>query len=133
MRNLLIPFAALALSACATAQGRYDIRGTQWHALDVNGVPLAGSRPLTLRLDGKSVAGNAGCNSFTGEYKMLREERIEFGALATTRMACEPAVMEQEGRYLSILGAAKSFSRYGNGNISIIAPDGRAVRFRRAP
>jgi heat shock protein HslJ len=45
-------------------------------------------------------------------------------------MACERAIMEQERRFLSILAAARSYSRYGNGSLSIIAPDGRAIRFR---
>jgi heat shock protein HslJ len=130
MRNALL-LSLLAVSACATASlgGRFD--GRQLVAEAVNDVPVTGSRPPTLRLSNGQVTGSSGCNTFTGSYK-LTQERLEFGPLATTRMACEPAVMEQEARFLSILAAARSYSRYGNGSLSIIAPDGRAIRFRPA-
>jgi heat shock protein HslJ len=128
MRNILL-LSLLALSACAAGSlgSRFD--GRELIAEAVNDVPVTGTRPLTLRLQGGQAAGNSGCNSFSAPYK-LSEERIEFGPIASTRMACEPAVMEQEARFLSILAAARSTSRYGNGSLSIIAPDGRAIRFR---
>jgi heat shock protein HslJ len=59
----------------------------------------------------------------------MGDGKLEFGPLASTRMACEAAVMEQETRFLSILAATRSYSRYGNGSVSVIAPDGRAIRF----
>ena len=113
MRNLLL-VSLLALSACATASlgSRFD--GRELVAEAVNDVPATGS---------------AGCNSFSASYK-LDGERLEFGPIASTEMACEPAAMEQERSFLSILAAVRSYSRYGNGSLSIIAPDGRAIRFR---
>jgi putative lipoprotein len=128
MRSVLA--LAFFLAACATTAPP-SVSG-EWRAADVNGVPVAGARPLTLSLglDGRA-GGNAGCNSFSGAYDIRSRDRIDLGPLAVTRMACEPTVMEQESRYLSILEAAESFSRYGDGSLSIIAPDGRAIRFRR--
>jgi heat shock protein HslJ len=128
MRNLLL-LSLIALSACATASIGPRFDGRELVAEAVNDAPVAGARPLTLRLDGGRASGNAGCNSFSGTYK-LSEERLEFGPLATTRMACEPAIMDQEARFLATLAAVRSYSRYGNGSLSLIAPDGRAVRFR---
>ena len=121
--------ALLAFSACATSATAAKIEGRDWRAQDVNGVPVTGDRPPTLRLQGKRATGNAGCNNFAGSYK-LKSGRIEFGPVISTRMACDPAVMEQERRFISILAAARSFTRYGNGSLSLIAPDGRAIRFR---
>ena len=128
MRKVLL-LSLLALSACATASlgSRFD--GRELVAEAVNDAPVAGTRPLTLRLDGGRATGSSGCNSFSGSYK-VSEERIEFGPIAVTEMACEPAVMEQERSFLSILAAVRSYSRYGNGSLSLIAPDGRAIRFR---
>jgi heat shock protein HslJ len=101
-------------------------------ATDVNGVPIAGGRTLTLRLAGEGQAsGNSGCNTFTATYQVRSRERIDFGPLASTRMACAADIMEQEARFLAILDAAESYSVYGSGGVSIIAPDGRAIRFRR--
>jgi heat shock protein HslJ len=130
MRNALL-LGLLALSACATASLGQRFDGRELIAEAVNDVPVTGTRPPTLRLSNGRVTGSSGCNSFSGSYK-LNQERLEFGPLATTRMACEPAAMEQEARFLSILAAARSYSRYGNGSLSIIAPDGRAIRFRPA-
>ena len=130
MRNALL-LSLLALSACATASlgGRCD--GRELVAEAVNDVPITGTQPPTLLLQNGRASGSTGCNTFSGTYN-LDQERLEFGPLATTRMACEPAAMEQEARFLSILAAARSYSRYGNGSLSIIAPDGRAIRFRPA-
>jgi heat shock protein HslJ len=130
MRNIAL-LSLVALSACATASMGPRFDGRELVAETVNDAPVTGTRPLTLRLDGGRASGNAGCNTFTGTYK-LSEERLEFGPLATTRMGCEPGTMEQEARFLSTLAAVRSYSRYGNGSLSLIAPDGRAIRFRPA-
>ena len=125
---------APALAACATASAgtRTEIRGIEWRAIDVNGIPVVGERPLTLRLGrDKSAVGSGGCNSFSATYRMRRDSRLEFGPIASTEIACQNQVGEQEARYSSILDAAETYSRYGDGSLSIIAPDGRAVRFRR--
>jgi heat shock protein HslJ len=128
MRNLLL-VSLLALSACATASlgSRFD--GRELVAEAVNDVPATGTRAPTLRLENGRATGSAGCNSFSASYK-LDGERLEFGPIASTEMACEPAAMEQERSFLSILAAVRSYSRYGNGSLSLIAPDGRAIRLR---
>jgi heat shock protein HslJ len=135
MRLLLLLAAgcagALLTAACAT-NGIPRLGTGEFVALDVNGAPVAAGRPLTLRLgEGGQASGNSGCNSFTTTYQLASRERIDFGPIASTRMACAPEIMEQEARFLSILGAAGSYSVYGSGAVSIIAPDGRAIRFRR--
>ena len=129
-----LPLLAIGLTACATASAgpRNEIRGVEWRAVDVNGIPVVGERPLTLRLArDKSVSGSGGCNNFTSTYRMRRDSRIELGPIASTKMACQGPVGEQEARYFSILDAAETYSRYGDGSLSVIAPDGRAVRYRR--
>jgi heat shock protein HslJ len=129
MRSLLPILSLSALCACATGGLGSFLVGKEWTAQEVNDVAVTGSRAPTLRLDGGRASGSAGCNSFSASYK-LSEERLEFGPIAATKMACEADVMEQERRFLSILQAARSYSRYGNGSVSVIAPDGRAIRFR---
>lgn len=129
MRALLL--AALILTGCAgvATGGRL---GGDWRAVDINGVPVAGGRAITLRLgaDG-TAAGSSGCNSYSGGYRLSSQQGIEFAALAVTEMACEQAIMEQEGRYLSILRGVTGYSFYSDGSVSLVAADGRAVRLRR--
>jgi putative lipoprotein len=129
MRAPLLFALALLLSACASV-GPGGIAGMEWRAVDVNGVPATGEAP-TLRLGDGQASGSGGCNSFTASYRFESRERIDFGPINATRIACPEPAMEQERRYFSILDAAESYSRYGDGSLSIIAPDGRAVRFRR--
>ena len=135
MRFLLpLPLIALALSACASAAAgsRSDIRGVEWRAVDVNGVPVVGEQRPTLRLArGERASGSGGCNSFTATYRRRSRMRLDLGPIASTKMACPGPVGDQEARYFSILEAAETYSRYGDGSLSVIAPDGRAVRFRK--
>jgi heat shock protein HslJ len=76
--------------------------------------PLAGtSISAQFTSDGK-VSGSAGCNQYSGSYT-VSGSKIDFSApLATTKMMCEPAVMEQENAYLQALGEARSFSVSGD-------------------
>src|SRR5687768_16211785 len=125
--TLLLPALALALAACATASAgtRNEIRGIEWRTIDVNGIPVAGETPLTLRLGGdKRASGHGGCNSFSATYRMRRELRLELGPIGSTKMACAGPVGAQEARYFAILDSAETYSRYGDGSLSVIAPDG---------
>lgn len=45
-----------------------------------------------------SISGAGGCNRFTGRAS-IAGRRITFGPIASTRMACTPAVMNQEGKF----------------------------------
>ena len=130
MRALL--FAALLLGGCAA--GGYDgrqISGVQWRAVDINGIPVTGATPPTLLLQGGRATGSGGCNSFTGSFQTLTKARVRMSGISSTRMACDPAIMDQERRYLSILEGAEGYSFYADGSVSLISGDGRAIRFRR--
>ena len=131
MRVLPLLLLPLLATACA-GPGLPRLGSGEFVATDVNGVPIVAGTRLTLVLgeDGQA-SGRGGCNSFTTTYKTQSQERIDFWPIAATRMACPQEQMEQESRYFAILDAAESYSVYGSGAVSIIAPDGRAVRFRR--
>jgi len=55
---------------------------------------------------------------------------IRFGQLATTRRACVPAVMDQEGSYLKELEGAERAAREGP-YLLIIRRTGEPLRFIR--
>ena len=128
----LIVIAALLVSGCAAGSlsGSRQVQGPEWRAVDINGVPVTGG-PLTMQLAGKRASGHAGCNEWSTEYEMRSRDGIRFGPIATTSMACAPEVMEQEKRFLTVIQYAQGYSVYGDGSLSLIAGDGRAVRFRR--
>lgn len=120
----------LLLSGCATGVGGQRLTQAEWRAADVNGVPVVAPAP-TLRLDGDGgVSGSTGCNTYSGAYRLMSDQRIAFEGIGGTERACEPALMAQERNYLSILQNARGYSFYRDGGLSLIAPDGRALRFR---
>lgn len=58
---------------------------------------------ITLAFDGAgAVSGNSGCNSYSGAYA-INGTSLSIGPLISTRMACEPDVMDQEQLYLASL------------------------------
>lgn len=130
MRTLAI--AMLMLAGCAAGAGSRQLDGGEWRAIDVNGVPVIAGSALTLTLDDGRASGTLGCNRFSASYQRMSRERIRFGPLAATRAACaDDALNDQERRYGALLTAVESYSFYGDGSLSLIAGDGRAVRFRR--
>jgi heat shock protein HslJ len=74
--------------------------------------PLADS-VITLSFEDGQVSGSAGCNSFHGAYA-TRDDRIEFGPLATTRRACDEPLMAQESAFLAALASAVTWRIDGN-------------------
>jgi putative lipoprotein len=55
-----------------------------------------------------AVSGTGGCNRFTGRAS-IASKRITFGPIASTRMACTPAVMNQEGNFFAALGVVRAW------------------------
>lgn len=91
-----------------------SLAGSEWQATHLNGQPVHDAPKdglvLSFKPDGV-VAGNSGCNQFTGSYSNKFEE-ISFGPLATTRKACVPAVMDLEQRFLKTIGSATGVSAH---------------------
>jgi heat shock protein HslJ len=130
MRLWHVAAALAATGACATPGGR-QLQGGEFVAVAVNDVAVSGRPPTLAFHDGERASGHGGCNSFSAAIDRGAEEGLRFREIAATEIACEPAATEQERRYFEILRAASGYSFYGDGSLSIIAADGRAIRFRR--
>jgi hypothetical protein len=94
-----------------TFSGEYMLEGTTW-LLDKT---IPGSEITALFSNGQ-VSGSAGCNTYQGTYRSTRAaggNTIEFGPLATTRMTCDEALMEQEQIYLAALESATEYTLEG--------------------
>jgi putative lipoprotein len=62
---------------------------------------------LEIAADGK-VSGSSGCNRISGKMT-IDGAHMSFGPIASTRMACAPAIMDQESKFLAALGATRSW------------------------
>lgn len=135
---LLAVFTALA--ACAgepkappmTKTAIDDLQGRVWVLEDIGGKGIIdrSRADATFAPDGK-VYGRATCNRFTGSWKRTRDGvSISIGPLATTMMACPPALMNQEQKFLGILAGERRLNFQPDG--SLLLGDGAQSALFRA-
>ncbi len=72
---------------------------------------LPGTEITLAFMDGR-VAGNSGCNQYSGGAE-INGNQIKLGGMMSTMMACEETIMQQEQAYLAALGSAASFEISG--------------------
>jgi heat shock protein HslJ len=79
-----------------------SLEGTYWMLTELNGKPVSepqeGEKPSFIYFDAgkKRVSISGGCNVMGGSYELLDGNRIEFGQLISTMMAC-PDMTNEEG------------------------------------
>ncbi len=55
-------------------------------------------------------------------------EGLEFTRMASTKKACAPALMNQEDRFLSLLGEVQRFDIGRHGELLLVTGDGPLIR-----
>ena len=117
---LLITSTALAME---TNQPTATLPGSAWQVTTFAGQSPLADHPITFEFDTEgNIAGDASCNRFGGSCA-IDGDKIEVGPLRSTRRACEPEVMQQEQRFLALLGAITAWSLDGE-ELILTAPDG---------
>jgi heat shock protein HslJ len=91
------------------------LRNTYWKLVELNGAPVTSHENqkevhLTLRLDGETVDGFAGCNGFSGRFEQMGP-RLRFVKLTSTLMACP--YLEEEQAFLNTLERVTNFQILG--------------------
>lgn len=114
------------------------LRGTLWklQALQDGGVavlsePGGRSAELLLADDQDRVSGTGGCNRLIGGFR-LAGDQLSFSQLASTQMACSPAVMAFERRYVEALSRVRRWSLEKR-NLLLQDGQGRTLLLFRAP
>jgi heat shock protein HslJ len=97
-----------------------DLIGTEWALGDLPGQALADVRPTISFSGDGTVTGNAGCNTFSGNYT-ADGSNLTFGPLASTQMACEGAKGTVETAYLSALQATTAYEITDAGELKLTA------------
>lgn len=104
----LVAVAALALTACGGSAGGdpQTLIGGSYvvTSITVDGTQVAVIDPVTISFAADSIAVDTPCNDMGGSIAYT-ETRLEVGPLASTRMGCEPALMEQDQVIASALSA----------------------------
>ena len=101
--------------------------GTSWLAEDIGRRGVLDNPRTTVSFDQAGrVSGSGGCNRYGGPVE-VSGETIRFGPLASTRMACSPAISDQEERFLAALRSATRFVVTAEDKLVLYDTTGNAV------
>jgi len=120
--------AAFILTACGGGASA-SVTGT-WKLIAYgpasNPAPAAADVDTSIEFgsDGK-VNGNVGCNQFNGEYQ-VKDDKITFGPIASTRKFCEGSVGEQETATLALFTESATIMIEGD-TMTLTSADGSSV------
>ena len=102
----------LALFGCypvlSAENGEANLQETQWVAIRINGDTIKGSAP-TLTIEKDHAYGNSSCNRYTGKVTLDDNNTLQFGLIASTRMACLGDADRQEIAYFEALRSVSSY------------------------
>jgi heat shock protein HslJ len=96
-----------------------SLANTSWEIVSIDGERVAGGEQYQLSFSDTQLSGRAGCNSFSGGYRVGRDG-FQAGPLAMTRMACPGPRMQHEQAVARILA----------GRVRLYYPDGRTLVMR---
>jgi heat shock protein HslJ len=108
---------ALVLNLVSSAQAEFELVGTHWRVVEINGSPVEAAEPkrephLVFNAEGR-VSGSSGCNRIAGAYKQDAGS-LSFTPLAMTKMACPPPLDAQERSFLQAIEATTALRQSGN-------------------
>lgn len=85
-----------------------------WTVTSIGGDPILPGSTVTFSIAADNRAGgNGGCNNYFSEAS-FQPGGLVFGPIAGTRMACDPATMTQEARFLAALTATAGYDLSGD-------------------
>ncbi|MEU6577688.1 META domain-containing protein [Streptomyces sp. NPDC046805] len=109
------------------------VTGVDWRvdSVTAGGTTLRAPAGARLRIDADGRAsGNLGCNLFSAQVT-LHGDRITFGGLRTTRMACAPDRMTFERALARVLGRQTLTARTDDGKLTLTTGHGERVNLVR--
>lgn len=136
----LLALLVMTLAACQTTPGQGSamreqnqnmagrLDSTSWHVKGIDGDDIVFNAMITIAFEGEKVSGVAGCNSYSGSLAPSGSE-VMFNQVSSTRRACEPALMDQEQKFLHTLAAIESYRIEQDTKLMLFDVDGN-VRVR---
>ena len=124
---LLTVSAALAME---TNQAPVKLPGSAWQVTTLAGQTPLADHPITLEFDNEgNIAGDGSCNRFGGTCA-IEGNTIKVGPLRSTRRACEPEIMQQEQKFLVLLGAVTAWESDADGTL-VLRGEGGEIRAQK--
>lgn len=118
-------------AAHADDRGTGALVGAQWSVADLAGGRVIDGARITMTFDASGfLFGGGSCNRYRASYT-VDGQSIRIGPAASTMMACSPALMDQERKFLDLLAAATRFEVTPNGGLRLETQDGKAITATR--
>ena len=143
--RFVVAILAFVMAACAqppasedevatNVSGTESLVGPRWRLVELEEQPSisgGGAREPHLRFSAENrVSGATGCNTLGGGYE-IAGERLRFGDLFSTKMACiEDDRMAQETRFVRALDRVDRFAVSGD-TLTLFAGESAVARFVR--
>jgi heat shock protein HslJ len=111
--GVVIALAIVMVCTGCVGQAGNTLNGTEWVLASYSGdgamVPVLNGTTISLLFTPGEATGTAGCNHYFASYRSSGDS-ISFENIGSTEMYCmAPGVMEQESRYLQIIGSAERY------------------------
>lgn len=106
------------------------LENTYWKLIELDGRPaqvLPGEREAHIVLYSGRASGSSGCNKLMGSYT-LASGSLRIGPLASTRMACPPAMMAQEATLAAAFNRTSAY-RVAGETLTLLDGDTVLARF----
>ncbi|MBO9406649.1 META domain-containing protein [Shimia sp. R9_1] len=111
------------------SRGDVDLTIGSWLVVVMNGEVVQSERVPQIEFDADGrVSGSSGCNRFTGSYTRTGD-RLSFGPLASTRMACSDELNAQETAFFKTLTQVSSVGIMDGGTVLIDERGAVVMRF----
>jgi putative lipoprotein len=131
--KLLLPLLLTISTSLAmeTNKTYVTLPGSAWQVITFAGQTPLADHPITMEFDTEgNIAGDASCNRFGGTCT-IDGSTIKIGPLRSTRRACEPDIMQQEQKFLALLGTMAAWSIKDN-ELVLTGPEGEVRAARQA-
>jgi heat shock protein HslJ len=85
----------------------------EWILTSLNGESITAAKPPTLKFSNGRLAVFGGVNRLNASYALVGDS-VTVGDIVSTKMAGDPALMEQESNFAKALRSANKFEVHGN-------------------
>jgi heat shock protein HslJ len=109
-----------------------DLLDTVWQLVSLDGESLSGGATITLAFHDEHLSGgDAGCRDYVASYEANSTDlKFPFFSMIEANCSGKEALMEQEGRYTTLLGWATGY-RVEEGKLEILTKRGEVLVFEQ--
>ncbi len=116
-----------AASEASVPASDLDLDGRTFVSTATDGHDLVADSEIRLTFQDGSVSINAGCNTLVGSYT-VEGDTLQTPVLATTQMACDPALMDQDAWLSETFSGSPTLALDGD-DLTVTATDGSTITF----